>query len=378
MSSNRANRLEDYDKTMKKILAPLLTVLLLAGLGVGIYLSVEERLAVEETTVLRGLIGSEKEDFFADPRVVEALAKQGLKVMAEKAGSRQIAVQYQLKDYDFAFPSGAQAAEKIKREMKVNRSYEVFFTPMAVASWAMIAKILEANGLVKQRDGVYYITDLQRLLEYSLADKRWSELSHNEKYNVKKSLLISSTDVRQSNSAAMYLALASYIFNNNGIVESPAQIEPIIGRLASLFMHQGYVENSSAVPFNDYLVMGPGKSPLVMIYESQFLYAASRPDGGVNGEMLLLYPEPTVFSKHILVPLSAKAEKLGSVLSEDPQLQALAIEHGLRNRNAAGFRDFVKSHQLAVPDVLVNVIEPPTFEVLEQMISKIEQRYKGN
>ncbi len=33
---------------------------------------------------------------------------------------------------------------------------------------------------------------------------------------------------------------------------------------------------------------------------------------------------------------------------------------------------------MAVPDTLVNVVEPPTFEILEQMIVMIEQRYKGN
>lgn len=363
---------------MKKIIAPFLSLLLVAGLGYGIYVSMQERLAQNQAVALRGLIGSEKEEFFADPRVVEALAKNGLKVTVEKAGSRQIATQYNLKDYDFAFPSGSPAAEKIKQEVHVNRSYETFFTPMAVASWKLIANILEANGIVSRREGVYYIIDMQRLMESIVAEKRWSELTHNEGYNVKKSLLVTTTDVRHSNSAAMYLSLASYLFNNNNVVDSPGQIDPLVGKLASLFLRQGFVENSSAVPFQDYLVMGPGKSPLVMVYEAQFLSEAARPNGGISQDMVLLYPEPTIFSKHILVPFNEKADKLGTALTEDMQLQFLAIEHGLRNRNAQGFRDFVKTHHLAVPEVLVNVIEPPTYEILEQMIGRVEQRYKGN
>ena len=363
---------------MKKLIAPLLTLLLVLGLGAGIYVSVNEQLGKERIVTVRGLIGSEKEDFFRDPRVVEALAKKGLTVEVEKAGSRQIATQFKLKDYDFAFPSGAPAAEKIKRETKVNKAYEVFFTPMAVASWKMIATILEANGIVKQRDNIYYIIDMTRLLQSIAAEKRWSDLAKNEGYNVKKSLLMGTTDVRQSNSAAMYLSLASYILNNNNIVDSAAQIGPIIQPVESLFLRQGFMENSSAGPFNDYLVMGPGKAPLVMIYEAQYLQEAVRASSGLNDAMVLLYPEPTIFTKHILIPFNDKGDRLAAALADDPELQKLAIEHGFRNRDAAGFRNFVKSHNLAVPDTLVNVVEPPTFEILEQMIVMIEQRYKGN
>ncbi|MDD5036345.1 MAG: hypothetical protein PHE55_16490 [Methylococcaceae bacterium] len=363
---------------MRKLIAPLLTLLLVLGLAAGIYVSVGEQLTQQRTVTVRGLIGSEKEDFFRDPRVVEALAKKDLAVELEKAGSRQIATQFKLKDYDFAFPSGAPAAEKIKREAGVNKAYEVFFTPMAVASWKLIADILEANNIVRQREGVYYIIDLTRLLQFVIAEKRWSDLSKNEGYSVKKNLLVSTTDVRQSNSAGMYLSLASYILNNNNIVDSTEQIGAIIQPLESLFLRQGFVENSSATPFKDYLVMGPGKAPLVMIYEAQYLEEASSANSGLSGDMTLLYPEPTIFSKHILVPFNDKGNKLGAALTDDPELQKLAIEHGFRNRDAAGFRSFVKNHQLAVPDTLVNVVEPPTFEILEQMIMMIEQRYKRN
>ncbi|MFM8332111.1 MAG: hypothetical protein ACKN9T_10520 [Candidatus Methylumidiphilus sp.] len=362
---------------MKK-LAPLLTLLLVLGLGAGIYVSVNEQLAQQRVVTVRGLIGSEKEDFFNDPRVIAALAKKGLAVEVEKAGSRQIATQFRLKEYDFAFPSGAPAAEKIKREAGKNKAYEVFFTPMAVASWKLIAGILEANGIVSQRDGVYYIIDMTRLLQFVIAEKRWSDLAKNAGYNVKKSLLMGTTDVRQSNSAAMYLALASYILNNNNIVDSSAQITPIIQPLQSLFLRQGFVENSSAAPFNDYLVMGPGKAPLVMIYEAQYLEEASRPNTGINDKMVLLYPEPTIFTKHFLVPFNDKGNQLGLALMDDPELQKLAIEHGFRNHDGAGFREYVKAHNLTVPDILVNVVEPPTYEILEQMIVMIEQRYKGN
>jgi hypothetical protein len=42
---------------------------------------------------------------------------------------------------------------------------------------------------------------------------RWNELKDNAAFQAGKSVLINSTDVRKSNRAAMYLALASYIVN---------------------------------------------------------------------------------------------------------------------------------------------------------------------
>src|ERR1700687_34545 len=142
---------------------------------------------------------------------------------------------------------------------------------MTIASWKPIAEILIANGIVTKRNSFYYIVDMRRLLEAIATDKRWRELAHNNDYAINKSILISSTDVRKSNSAAMYLALASYIFNGNEIVASQQQVDKVLPRAAGLFLRQGYQESSTAGPFEDYLAMGMGKAPLVMVYEAQFI-----------------------------------------------------------------------------------------------------------
>ena len=211
-----------------------------------------------------------------------------------------------------------------------------------------------------------------RLLDLCRSGTRWTDLRGNGAYPVNKSILVNTTDVRYSNSAAMYLALASFVANGNGIVSDESAAAGLAESLAPLFLRQGYQESSSAGPFNDYLVMGPGKAPLVMIYEAQYLFEASRPDSGLNPQMVLLYPEPTLFTKHILIPFTEPGEKLGTALTEDPELQRLAIEHGFRNHDTKGFRAFVNGHRLAVPETLVNVIEAPSYEILEGMIQRIE------
>ncbi len=57
---------------------------------------------------------------------------------------------------------------------------------------------------------------------------RWGDLDENTAYDVNKSILITSTDVRKSNSAAMYLALSSFVANGNSIVQSDAEVERVM------------------------------------------------------------------------------------------------------------------------------------------------------
>ncbi len=362
---------------MRKLIGPLLSLLLVVGVGGAIWLSINEQMGSWNALEVRGLIGSEKLPFFQDERVIEALAANGLVVHAEKAGSRQIATSYDLKQYDFAFPAGSPAAEKIRREHKALKSFDAFYTPMTIASWRPIAEMLMANGMVEQREGAYYIIDMKALLDAIIQEKRWTDLKESQLYPANKSIVVTTTDVRKSNSSAMYLALASYVLNGGDIVENKEQTGKIIDALASLFLRQGFVEHSSAVPFQDYLVMGPGKSPMVMIYEAQFLYEATQPDGALLDDMVLLYPEPTLFTKHVLIPFSEGGSRLGEALINDPELRRLAVEHGLRTDDVKAFKSFVNSNKLTVPPMLVNVIEPPSYETLEGMIQMIEATYRG-
>lgn len=397
---------------MKKFLGPVLLLLLIVGVGAAIVFAVGQQIGEQSIVSLRGAIGSEKEDFFKDPRVVAALRDAHLEVTVEKAGSRQIATTLDLSTYDFVSPSGVPAAEKIRRgdtgtdegatarkstdtdggtsthgNISIAGSYEVFFTPMALASWAPIAQILVANGLATDHGG-YYTLDMNAFIETFREEKRWKDLEQSGTYDVSKSILINSTDVRKSNSAAMYLSLASYIVNGESIVQTMSDLdEAEMTLLTELFLKQGFQASSSAIPFKDYLTMGMGKAPLVMIYEAQFLYQAAT-GGGIRPDMVLIYPEPTIYTKHYIIALNEDATLLGKLLNNDPELQSdphlqrvaeelqrLEIEHGFRNDNVTYFDEFTSNHNLTVARNLVEVIDPPNYEVVEGMIQRIEQVY---
>jgi hypothetical protein len=187
-------------------------------------------------------------------------------------------------------------------------------------------------------------------------------------------VLINSTDVRRSNSAAMYLALASYVANDANIVQTDIEIRKVLPLVSSLFLRQGLQESSSAGPFEDYVTMGIGKAPLVMIYEAQFLAHLAQSKNR-NPDMVLIYPQPTVYTKHTLVPFNEKGERLGEALTSDPELQKLAAEYGLRTGNPEHFAAFLKSNKLSAPAAVLDVVEPPSYEVLERMIEEIERKF---
>ncbi len=367
---------------VQRAVAPVLFIALLAGVAAAFYFSAAQQRAAREAALqraavvtVRGLVGSEKQAYLTDPHVLAILRRNDIDLQVETAGSRDIATRTDLANYDFGFPAGVPAAKKLMQLKHVTQSYSPFYTPMAVASWKPIAGILIANGIVRKDGEDYYIVDMKRLVRTMVAHKRWNELASHGAYDVDKSVLISSTDVRKSNSAAMYLALATYLLNGDEIVQDDSQIAAVLPQAAELFLRQGYQESSSAGPFEDYTTIGMGKSPLVMIYEAQFLEYEIEHPSARNPDMVLLYPKPTIYTKHVLVPFDDKGAKLGALLATDPDLQRLAVEHGLRTADAEYARTFWAKNGVHAPRALIDVVDPPSYEILETMIRGIERRF---
>ncbi len=372
---------------LRKLVAPALAVILISAVGGGIWYSnssVTAQRSADQASQLEqaqrisvnGLIGSEKEAFFADPRVQEELQKQGITVTVEKAGSRSIAARYDAKKYDFGFPSGSPAAAQLRATSKAANVFNTFYTPMVIASWRPIADILVANGVAKIEGGIYYVVDMPGLMALVQKGSRWRDLKDSQAFSTGKGVLVSSTDVRTSNSAAMYLALASYMANNQAVVQSQEDLERVLPAVAPLFLRQGFQEQSSAGPFEDYLALGMGKTPLLMAYESQMVEFLLKHKDKIKSDLVLMYPKPTVFSKHILVPYTPAGARLGAVLESNPRLQELAHEYGFRTGGDVKGPEVWAKRGVAVPSVLLDVIEPPSHEWLERMIQNIEARYK--
>ena len=372
---------------LQRFVGPVIAVVLVAAVGGGVWysnthlreeVSATARIQAEAAQALtvNGLIGSEKEAFFADPAVNAALARYHITLTVEKAGSRAIAHKFEPAKYDFGFPSGAPAAAELKAVAKAPDTYSPFYTPIVVASWKPIALILKANHIVEERDGIFYIVDLPGLLKLMNTHKRWKELAGSEAFATNKAVLVNSTDVRTSNSAAMYLALASYVANNQSVVQSQTEVDAVLPEMTELFMRQGFQESSSAAPFEDYLALGIGKTPMLIAYESQMVaFWLAHPER-LKDDMVMLYPVPTVYSKHVLVPFNDKGRRLGEALERDAELQSLAHQYGFRTGGDAKGPESWAQHGIHTPPVVVDVIDPPSHEWLEKMIVAIEQKFQ--
>lgn len=366
---------------MRKIIGGVLTLLLVGVVVVAVVMGLRgsdgSPAASGNVTQVKGVIGSEKKALLTDPQVVERFKELGYELTIDTAGSREIATQ-DLSNYDFAFPSSAPAAEKIKREAAgVKKTYTPFFSPMVVATWQPIVEILEPAGVVsKQGDALMF--DMAAYLEKVGSDTRWNALPGNTAYPANKLMLVSTTDIRRSNSAAMYMALVTYVTNNNAVVDSGEAVDRVIDAATKVFLAQGFVENSSSGPFGNYVSLGMGQVPMVFSYESQYLSHQIAKDGYIKDTMRLTYPNPTINSVHTVVSLSDAGSEIGRLLTEDEELAKAAARFGFRPTKPGVFDSVVKDAGLPTPPQLVNVVDAPSYEISERLIGRIEAKYGPN
>ena len=385
---------------MSKGLKTALTLLLLAAFGAALFFAlrgqkVEVAQKAEEAEVaaagaITGLISLDVEPYFADARVQKILADKRLSVQTTRVGSRdmagKLAVAAAAKTApDYLFPSGVVAANQITdaaRKANINTSQSSpFFTPMVIASWTPIAKILVANGVATATGDRTYGADMTKLTTLMLAKKRWKDLQGASGYDVTRSVLVSTTDVRRSNSAAMYLALTSQAIHGD-IVTDHATALAVSAKVAELFKRQGYQENYVNGNFDDYVSIGIGKTPMAFLYENQMVQFALNKKGGaqdtaskgaLNQEMVLMYPQPTIVNKVVLVAVSERARKLADLLSTNAELQRIAVEYGFRIADSAVFMKAVQPTGLAVEERLTQVVDPPSFEIMLEMIDAVSK-----
>ena len=360
---------------MNRVLGIALAVVLALGVIAAIVISYTQsqshKTAGANVVTVHGVIGSEKLPFFQDQDVIAEFRAHGFDVQVDTAGSRQIATTVDLSKYDFAFPAGEPAAVKIQQDHHAKATYIPFFTPMAIATFTDIVNLLKSINVVTTSGGVQ-VLDVKAFLAIVAQNKRWTDIANNTTYPAGKSIYVTSTDPNTSNSAAMYISLASYVANGNNVVQDATQAHAVAPAIAPLFTRQGFTLSSTDAPFEDYLTIGIGKDPMVMIYEAQFLAREAAKDKAItSGGRTMIYPSPTVYSKHTLVPLDTNGDAIGRLLMNDSKLQSLAIKYGFRTSDAAAFNKFLTDRGVTPPPPLVNVIDPPTYANLEALIAAV-------
>ena len=242
---------------------------------------------------------------------------------------------------------------------------------MVIASWQPVAKILVANGMARPLGDRTYGVDIAKLTEAMLAKKRWKDLKGSEAYDVSRGVLVSTTDVRRSNSAAMYLALTSYA-KNGDVVTDRGAADALSRQLAELFKRQGYQENYVNGNFDDYVAIGMGKAPMAFIYEYQ-LVSHALAKKGIASDMVLMYPQPTIVNKFVFVATNERSRALADLLASNAELQKIGVEYGFRIADTKTFVEAVKPTGLAVEERVTQVVDPPSFDIMAGMIDVVTQ-----
>ncbi|MFD4318807.1 hypothetical protein [Streptomyces sp. NPDC058548] len=361
----------EHSAHVRRILGIVLAVLLLGGVAAVLVTGGDKDTGTATKTV-RGVIGSEKAEFFTDPQVVKALAAKGFTVGTETSGSWDME-ELPLDGYDFAFPSSkapadglrAKAAQKTKATTAPLRP---FYSPLVVVAHSAAARVLAGNGLATLGPrGTSGTLKMGAYLAAARADRTWQQLKGSAGHaELSGTLFITSTDPVASNSGALYLAAASYVADGGRVANNTAAVKRTAPLMRKLVQVQGAQQSGSDAPFRDF-ISGVG-NPLVLVYESQV--AAQLLAGRPMGDLVVLYPDTTVSSDHTLVPLTENGRALGELLATDPELRKLAVRHGFRPQGAADeFTTATQSHTAYLNQTLTGVRQAPvpTSKVLHEM-----------
>jgi hypothetical protein len=355
---------------VKRIVGIVLAVLLIGGVAVAVVAGRENQDASTATKTVRGVIGSEKAEFFADPEVVKALADQGFIVKTETSGSWAMN-ELPLKEQDFAFPSAKAPADELRRKSKIQGGpIRPFYSPLVVVAHSAAAKVLADNGLATLTGKSSGTLRMRPYLDAAKGDRTWQQLKGATRHaELTGTVFITSTDPAASNSGALYLAAASYVADGGKVAADDAALGRTAPLLKKLISVQGAQQTSSDAPFRDF-ISGVG-NPLVLVYESQVasLLMQKQP----VGDLVVLYPDTTVSSDHTLVPLSQNGRELGELLASDQRLRELAVRHGFRPQGAAAeFTAATSGHTAYLNQTLTGVHQAPvpTAEVLRAMAQR--------
>jgi len=356
---------------VKRIVAIVLAVFLIGGVAAAVVAGREEQGTSTATKTVRGVIGSEKAEFFADPDVVKALAARGYTVEPETSGSWAME-ERDLKGYDFAFPASQAPAEELAAKYHVQQPLpRPFYSPLVVVARRSAAEVLAANGLAtlgKQGNGEGNGTlAMGAYLKAAEDDRTWQQLKGAAQHGeLSGTLFISTTDPTSSNSGALYLAATSYVADGGRVADRDAAIARTAPLMRKLISVQGSQQPSTDQPFSDF-TSGAG-NPLVLVYESQV--AAFLTQGKGIDDLTVLYPDTTANSDHTVVPLTDEGRALGELLVTDKELRTLAVRHGFRPREAtAEFTAATDAHTTYINQKLTGVrqVPVPASKVLHEM-----------
>ena len=226
-------------------------------------------------------------------------------------------------------------------------------TPIVIYSWEKVVDALIKEGIVTKDGEVYYITNMNKLMDYILAGKKWSDIGLSELYG---NINIASTDPVTSSPGATYYGLLLSILSGGEVNKS--NIETNLVKLKSFYDKSGYMNNTPADLFELYLKTGMGGKPMIVDYEKSIIdFANANPNGfkSIKDDIRILYPAPTIWNSHCLATFTENGNKLYEAIN-DPEIGQIAwSKYGFRTGITGGSYD-VSKVGIAVPSSISKTV----------------------
>ena len=238
-------------------------------------------------------------------------------------------------------------------------------TPIVIYSWEKIVDALKNEGIVTETDGVYYISDMNKLMNYILEGKKWSDIGLNELYG---KINIASTDPVTSSPGATYYGLLLSTLSEGLVTDE--NINENLPKLKQFYIKSGYMNNTPADLFERYLKTGMGGQPMIVDYEKSIIdFANSNKEGfsQVKDDIRVLYPSPTIWNSHCYAYFTDKGKKLYDAF-DDKEIQQIAWEkYGFRTGITGGSYD-VSSIGIGVPQTITSTVSSLKMDTYNKLI----------
>ena len=242
-------------------------------------------------------------------------------------------------------------------------------TPIVIYSWSTVVDALKNEQIVTEQNGIYYITDMNKLMSYILEGKKWSDIGLTSLYGT---INIASTDPVSSSPGATYYGLLLSILSGGQVTNE--NINTNLPKLKEFYIKSGYMNNTPADLFERYLKTGMGGEAMIVDYEKSMIdFANSNPDAfnSVKDSIRILYPSPTIWNSHCFASFTENGNKLYNALN-DKEIGQIAWErYGFRTGLTGGTYD-VTSIGLGVPETITSTVSSLKMDTYNQLIDYLK------
>ena len=243
-------------------------------------------------------------------------------------------------------------------------------TPIVIYSWKEVVNAFINEGIVTLEDNVYYITNMNKLIDCILNNKKWSDIGLNKLYG---NINIASTDPVSSSPGATYYGLLLSILSGGQIEDTT--LEDNLARLKQFYQKSGYMNNTPADLFERYLKTGMGGEPIIVDYEKSIIdFANSNPTGfnQVKDDIVILYPKPTIWNSHCFMAFTENGKKLYEAFM-DKEIEQIAWEkYGFRTGITGGTYD-VSKLGIGIPQNITSTVTSLKMDYYNKLIEYLKK-----